>query len=182
MVTVSYRGALERKGRQSGITTEVAALLTFLLGVLVMSDHPAVAIALAVVTSLLLVSKGRLHTSMRSMSPEDIHVTLRFALVAAAILPLLPDRTIDPLGLLMRVLSPSSDPLMMGFILPSMDVRHGSHRPMADVVGDDQVIYVHDQELPEIWKDAYASQPNIYRLDQFEPDEFTRDGEGNRIP
>jgi uncharacterized membrane protein (DUF4010 family) len=34
------------------------------------------------------------------MSPEDIHVTLQFSLVAAVILPLLPDRTIDPLGLL----------------------------------------------------------------------------------
>jgi len=100
MVTVSYRGALERKRTESGITTEVAALLTFLFGVLVMGDHPAVAIALAVITSLLLVSKGRLHTFIRSMSPEDIHVTLQFALVAAVILPLLPDRTIDPLGLL----------------------------------------------------------------------------------
>jgi uncharacterized membrane protein (DUF4010 family) len=100
MVTVSYRGALERKGTESGITTEVAALLTFLFGVLVMGDHPAVAVALAVVTSLLLVSKGRLHRFIRSMSPEDIHVTLQFALVAAVILPLLPDRTVDPLGLL----------------------------------------------------------------------------------
>ena len=31
---------------------------------------------------------------------DDIHVTLQFALVAAVILPLLPNRTIDPLGLL----------------------------------------------------------------------------------
>ncbi len=100
MVTVSYYGALVRKGTESGITTEVAALLTFLFGVLVMGDHPAVAIALAVVTSLLMVLKGRLHSFIRSMSPEDIHVTLQFALVAAVILPLLPDRTIDPLGLL----------------------------------------------------------------------------------
>ena len=34
------------------------------------------------------------------MSAENIHVTLQFALVAAVILPLLPNRTIDPLGLL----------------------------------------------------------------------------------
>lgn len=100
MVTVSYYGALVRKGTESGITTEVAALLTFLFGVLVMGDHPAVAIALAVVTSLLMVLKGRLHSIIRSMSPEDIHVTLQFALVAAVILPLLPDRTLDPLELL----------------------------------------------------------------------------------
>jgi uncharacterized membrane protein (DUF4010 family) len=100
MVTVSYYGALARKRAESGITTEVAALLTFLFGVVVMGDHPTVAIALAVITSLLMALKGRLHTFIRSMSPKDIHVTLQFGLVAAVILPLLPDRTIDPLGLL----------------------------------------------------------------------------------
>jgi uncharacterized membrane protein (DUF4010 family) len=100
MTTISYSGALVRTKTETGITTEVAAVLTFLFGVLVMSDHELVAIALAVITSLLLTLKGRLHGFIRNMSPEDIHVTLQFALVAAVILPLLPNRTIDPLGLL----------------------------------------------------------------------------------
>jgi uncharacterized membrane protein (DUF4010 family) len=100
MVTISYYRALVRRGTESGITTEVAALLTFLFGVLVMGDHPVVATALAVVTSLLMALKGRLHRFIRSMSPRDIYVTLQFGLVAAVILPLLPDQTIDPLGLL----------------------------------------------------------------------------------
>lgn len=100
MTTVSYSGALVRSKIETGITTEVAAILTFLFGVLVMGDHALVAIALAVITSLLLTFKGELHGFIRNMSPEDIHVTLQFALVAAVILPLLPNRTIDPLGLL----------------------------------------------------------------------------------
>jgi uncharacterized membrane protein (DUF4010 family) len=100
MTTVSYSRALVRSGTETGITTEVAAILTFLFGVLVMGDHPLVAIALAVVAALLLALKGRLHGFIRNMSSEDIHATLQFALVAAVILPLLPDRTIDPLGLL----------------------------------------------------------------------------------
>jgi uncharacterized membrane protein (DUF4010 family) len=100
MTTVSYSGALVRKGTETGITTEVAAILTFLFGVLVTGDHAAVAIALAVVTSLLLALKGELHGFIRNMSSEDIRVTLQFALVAAVILPLLPNRTLDPLGLL----------------------------------------------------------------------------------
>jgi uncharacterized membrane protein (DUF4010 family) len=100
LTTVSYLGSLLRSGREKGITTEVAALLTFLFGVLVIGDQERVAIALAVVTALLLASKGRLHGLIRRMSSEDIHVTLQFALVAAVILPLLPDRAIDPLGLL----------------------------------------------------------------------------------
>jgi len=100
MTTVSYSGALERTQSEPGITTEVAAILTFLFGVLVMGEHATVAIALAVITSLLLALKGRLHGAIRNMSKEDIHVALQFALVAAVILPLLPDRTIDPFGLL----------------------------------------------------------------------------------
>jgi uncharacterized membrane protein (DUF4010 family) len=100
MTTVSYSGALVRSRTETGITTEVAAILTFLFGVLVMGDHAIVAIALAVITSLLLTFKGKIHGFIRNMSSEDIHVTLQFALVAAVILPLLPNRTIDPWGLL----------------------------------------------------------------------------------
>jgi len=100
MTTVSYSRTLQRTGVETGITTEVAAILTFLFGVLVMGDHPLVAIALAVIAALLLALKGELHGFIRNMGPEDIHATLQFALVAAVILPLLPDRPIDPLGLL----------------------------------------------------------------------------------
>ena len=99
MITVSYFSATNRKKGETGITTEIAALLTFLFGVLVMSDHALVAISLAVVTALLLAFKGPLHGFIRNMSSEDIHTTLKFALVAAVILPLLPNRTIDPWGL-----------------------------------------------------------------------------------
>ncbi|MCA9896954.1 MAG: DUF4010 domain-containing protein [Ardenticatenaceae bacterium] len=64
-----------------------------------MSDQGTVAIALAVITALLLAMKGRIHSVIRQMSMEDLRVTLQFALVAAVILPLLPNRAIDPLGL-----------------------------------------------------------------------------------
>lgn len=100
MTAVSYSQTLRRSQSETGITTEIAAILTFLFGVLVMGDHALVAIALAVVTSLLLALKGRLHGIIRNMSSEDIHVTFQFALVAAVILPLLPNRAIDSLGLL----------------------------------------------------------------------------------
>lgn len=100
MVTVSYHGAIVRSKAERGITTEVAAILTFLFGVLVMGDHALVAIALAVITSLLLAFKVQLHQIVREMDVEDIHATLQFAIVAAVILPLLPNRTIDPFGLI----------------------------------------------------------------------------------
>lgn len=100
LITVGYLGALLNSKKRAGITTEVAVILTFLFGVLVMGDQGKVAITLAVLTSLLLALKGRLHGVVRRMNSEDLRVTLQFALVAAVILPLLPDRTIDPLELL----------------------------------------------------------------------------------
>jgi uncharacterized membrane protein (DUF4010 family) len=61
MTIVSYYGELVRRETEVGITTEVAAILTFLFGVLVMSEHAVVAIALAVITSLIITFKGELH-------------------------------------------------------------------------------------------------------------------------
>jgi len=100
LIAVNYLGTLLRHEKGMGITTEVAAILTFLLGVAVMGDNEKVSIVLAVIAAILLSLKGRLHGVIRRMSTEDLRVTLEFALVAAVILPLLPNRSIDPLGLL----------------------------------------------------------------------------------
>jgi len=99
LISVSYLGNIYIKKMVTGITTEITALLTFMFGVLVMSDHAMFAIVLSVLVTLLLAFKGTLHGFVRNMSTEDIFVTLKFALVAAVILPLLPNRTIDPWGL-----------------------------------------------------------------------------------
>lgn len=98
LISVGYLGGIIIKRRVTGITTEITALLTFLFGVLVMSDHAMFAVVLAVLVTLLLAFKGTLHGFIRNMSTEDIFVTLKFALVAAVILPILPNRTIDPWG------------------------------------------------------------------------------------
>jgi len=100
LIVVSYQNTLVRRKEETGITTEVAVILTFLFGVMVMGDQGKIAIALAVMTSLLLALKGRLHAVISRMSDEDLRVTMQFALVAAVILPLLPDRAIDPFGLI----------------------------------------------------------------------------------
>ena len=86
--------------RGTGITTEVAAVLTFLFGAITMSDHIDIAISLSVITSILLAAKGRLHQGIRRMSSKDIYMTLQFALLTAVILPILPNRPIDPWELL----------------------------------------------------------------------------------
>lgn len=98
LISVGYLGGIIIKKRVTGITTEITALLTFMFGVLVMSDYAMFAVVLAVLVTLVLAFKGTLHGFIRNMSTEDIFVTLKFALVAVVILPILPNRTIDPWG------------------------------------------------------------------------------------
>jgi uncharacterized membrane protein (DUF4010 family) len=100
LTAASYIGELMRSDNDAGITTQIAALLTFLFGVLAMSEYVRVAIVLSVITALLLSLKGKLHDWIRRMNALDIRVTFQFAIVAAVVLPLLPDQEIDPFGLL----------------------------------------------------------------------------------
>lgn len=80
-----------------GATTEIAALITFLLGAMVMQRAAApVAIALSVVVAFLLAIKPRVASTVRAMSWEDLRTILQFGVVAAVILPLLPNRQFGP--------------------------------------------------------------------------------------
>lgn len=100
LVVSSYIGALLRTREEEGITTEVAAMLVFLLGGLTFWEPVEVAGALAVIVALLLSMKGQLHEAIRRMSREDLRVALEFGLVSAVVLPLLPNNTLDPLNVL----------------------------------------------------------------------------------
>lgn len=83
-----------------GTTTEIAALITYLLGALAYT-RPALAVALAVVTTGLLVSKARIHRFARdAVSEIEVEDAIKFFVVAFVILPLLPDRDLGPYGVL----------------------------------------------------------------------------------
>lgn len=99
LVWAGYVGDVYR-GIGEGITTEVAALLVPLLGAMVVWDHSELALALGVITALTLSLKPRLHNLARRMSARDLWATLEFALIAAVVLPLLPNRTFGPFDVL----------------------------------------------------------------------------------
>ncbi len=100
LVVTSYAGGLFRTHEEDGITTEVAVLLTFLFGSMVVWDLPELAAALAVITALLLSLKLPLHETVRRMSANDLRVTLEFGIVSLVILPLLPNETLGPYDIL----------------------------------------------------------------------------------
>lgn len=89
----SYRAT---RRHDPGLTTEVAMLVVFLLGILAM-DSPPLAGALGVVVAVILAGKSQLHRFTRqTLTTQEAHDGLLLAAAAAVVLPLLPDRTIDP--------------------------------------------------------------------------------------
>jgi uncharacterized membrane protein (DUF4010 family) len=83
-----------------GLTTEFALLATFLLGVLAMT-HAQLAAGLFVLLTIVLASKESLHRFTRQvLSREELGDALLLAASALIVLPLLPDRTIDPFDVL----------------------------------------------------------------------------------
>lgn len=89
----SYRATRQR---DPGLTTEVAMLIVFLLGILAI-DSPPLAGALGVVVAVVLAGKHRLHRFTRqTLTAQEVHDGLLLAAAAAVVLPLLPDRTVDP--------------------------------------------------------------------------------------
>lgn len=78
-----------------GITTEVAALIVFVLGVLVPSN-PLLAAALGVIVAAILSVKTYTHGAVEKLSQVEILATLKFLLLLVVLLPLLPDQAMGP--------------------------------------------------------------------------------------
>jgi uncharacterized membrane protein (DUF4010 family) len=82
-----------------GLTTEVAMVGTYMLGVLAQSQ-PVLAFATGVVTTVLLAARTPLHHFVRDLITErELHDGLAFFIAAAIVLPMVPNRTVDPFGL-----------------------------------------------------------------------------------
>jgi uncharacterized membrane protein (DUF4010 family) len=92
---MSYRNSQDRA---PGLTTEVAMFATFLIGVLAMSQ-PGLSAALGAGIALVLSAKSRLHDFVRkTLSEQELHDGLLLLGAVLIVLPLLPDRALDPWG------------------------------------------------------------------------------------
>ncbi|MFQ6100172.1 MAG: MgtC/SapB family protein [Anaerolineae bacterium] len=78
---------------QVGLTSEVAALVTILAGALCYWGYLPLAVAIAVATTVLLSLKMEMDTFIRRITREDIYATLKFAVITAIVLPVLPNQT-----------------------------------------------------------------------------------------
>ena len=92
LIVAAYVGT-SRKGHH-GITTETAAMLTVVIGALCYHGQLGIAVALAVAVMALLSLKGELHMLAGKVTREDLVATLKFGVITAVILPVLPNRSL----------------------------------------------------------------------------------------
>ncbi len=97
---LAYLVESRRSDGDAGTTTEVATLVVYILGAIAVFDAPLLAVALAIVTSALLALKGRLHSAVERISEVELLATLRLLFASFVVLPLLPNRPVDPWGAL----------------------------------------------------------------------------------
>lgn len=93
-------GIARRPPETQDLTTDVAMFATFVLGLLAI-EQPQTATATGVVVAALLAWRSPLHRLVReTLSEQELLDALTFGIASLVILPLLPNKAVDPFGVL----------------------------------------------------------------------------------
>ncbi|MFA6836459.1 MAG: DUF4010 domain-containing protein [Fibrobacteraceae bacterium] len=115
LLALSHYAAFRMQpNEQPGLTTSVAMIAVYLLGALCWYGKIIESTAMSIAILWLLTIKDQLHDFAKKISKEDLLATLKFALISAVILPILPEKGYGPPGL--EVLSPYKIWLFVVFI------------------------------------------------------------------
>jgi uncharacterized membrane protein (DUF4010 family) len=94
-VIVSYFRTSGSSGNVGG-TSEIATILTFLLGALVFFNFILLSLVITVITLLLLAYKPTLHGFVKKLSREELLAVIKFIIISALIIPFLPVEDFGP--------------------------------------------------------------------------------------
>ena len=86
---------LRQKDEDTGITTEIAAILTFFMGVLVMKGALVLAIALGIIVLAVLSQKSAIKYFSSNVQRIELEAALQFLIITFIVLPILPNRSLD---------------------------------------------------------------------------------------
>jgi len=79
-----------------GLTTSIALLVAYGIGVLLAADLVVPAVAISLATTVILYFKLQMHEFSHRLQQRDLYAIFQFILVAFIILPILPDRGYGP--------------------------------------------------------------------------------------
>lgn len=96
VIVAGYVMRVSGAGASPGVTTEVAALATYLLGGVALLGRPEVAVALAIAITAALAWKEPLHGLVGRIETHELYAALQLLIATFIVLPVLPNRTVDP--------------------------------------------------------------------------------------
>jgi uncharacterized membrane protein (DUF4010 family) len=85
---------------EPGMTTEIAALIMFVVGAAVASGFRVLSAVVGGTVALLLHWKKPMHAVVQRLGEQDVNAAMRLVLIGLVILPILPNRTYGPYGVL----------------------------------------------------------------------------------
>ena len=94
LITAAYFSQAQKGS--IGLTSELALSLAFILGVLAAFGHPAEALAVAVMTTVLLSLKEELHAFVKQITDDELLAFIKFFVIALLLLLILPDQYFGP--------------------------------------------------------------------------------------
>ena len=100
LVVTGYTAWTREHHGDVGLTTETAAIVVYLLGGLTIYGNAGLAVALAIGTTAILAFKQPLHGWVDRVGRDDLYAGLTLLIATFIVLPVLPDRTLDPWGAL----------------------------------------------------------------------------------
>lgn len=96
LLTIAGYVIESRTNADHGMTTEMALLLTFLLGSLAVAESRLLAASVAIVVALLLSLKARLHGALHKLNEAELSGVLKLLFISVVLLPALPNQGYGP--------------------------------------------------------------------------------------
>lgn len=85
---------------EKGATTEFAALVTFITGAMLNFSIPIFSVFITIIVLFVLNIKDTVKEYEQTITKKDLSAAILFMIMTFVILPILPDRAIDPMGLI----------------------------------------------------------------------------------
>ena len=95
-VITAYYMENRRTANTPGLTTEISAITVCLLGGAVVYGYTELAVMLGIITTATLTFKQPLHGIVSKIGYDDLYAGMKLLIATFIVLPLLPDRAIDP--------------------------------------------------------------------------------------
>ncbi|OGJ47670.1 hypothetical protein A2229_05005 [Candidatus Peregrinibacteria bacterium RIFOXYA2_FULL_33_7] len=88
------------KLNRAGATSEIGAIITYLIGVSCFGNDLKIPIIATIITTIIFSLKKHLHRFAYQIHNKELYATLKFAIIAFIVLPYLPKTSIDPWGMI----------------------------------------------------------------------------------